>query len=105
MKSDWSMNLSCLFSPQEAERDGDGTLDLEEFVKVFDNLFGLKGKVCVCVCVCVWCVVCVCVVCVYVCVCVSVCVCGLILFFDRVRKKFGPSFRRLITTLKGTLIG
>ena len=80
MKSDWSMNLSCLFSPQEAERDGDGTLDLEEFVKVFDNLFGLKGKVCVCVCgvcgvcVCVWCVWCVCVWCV--CVCMCVCVCG-----------------------------
>ena len=44
---------------------------------------------------------CVCVVCVCVCVYVS----RLSLFFDRVRKKFGPSFKRLITTLKGTLIG
>ena len=42
-----------IFFPQEAEQDGDGTLDLEEFVKAFDKLFGLKGKVCVCVCVCV----------------------------------------------------
>ena len=92
LKSDWSMNLSCIvhiyFPPQEAERDGDGTLDLEEFVKAFDKLFGLKGKVCVCVCVCV---------------CVRVW--RLILYFDRVRKKFGPSFKRLITTPKGTLIG
>ena len=32
-------------TPQEADVNGDGTLDVEEFLAVFDKLFGLEGKV------------------------------------------------------------
>ena len=30
---------------QEADRKGDGTIKLEEFLTIFDNLFSLNGKV------------------------------------------------------------
>lgn len=30
---------------QEADADGSGTLDQEEFINMFDSLFDLKGKV------------------------------------------------------------
>ena len=30
---------------QEADLNGDGTIDKEEFINVFDTLFGLQGKV------------------------------------------------------------
>lgn len=36
---------SCFVDFQEADINGDGTLDKEEFIYMFDDLFGLKGKV------------------------------------------------------------
>ena len=33
------------FEFQEADLNGDGTIDKEEFINVFDTLFGLQGKV------------------------------------------------------------
>jgi len=37
---------SCLHVSQEADSDGNGTLDLEEFKDVITNLFHFKFKVC-----------------------------------------------------------
>jgi len=37
---------SLTFLPQEADSDGNGTLDLEEFKDVITNLFHFKFKVC-----------------------------------------------------------
>ena len=39
------MNSSLTFLPQEADSDGNGTLDLEEFKDVITNLFHFKFKV------------------------------------------------------------
>ena len=30
---------------QEADLNGDGTIDKDEFINMFDSLFGLQGKV------------------------------------------------------------
>ena len=40
------------FLPQEADSDGNGTLDLEEFKDVITNLFHFKFKVCYYRCTC-----------------------------------------------------
>lgn len=36
---------SYCFKFQEADLNGDGSIDKEEFINVFDTLFGLQGKV------------------------------------------------------------
>ena len=38
-------HITILYSSQEVDRHGDGTLDKDEFLDVCDQLFGLGGKV------------------------------------------------------------